>query len=143
MKAAKNSTDVVMDKDDYVKEGRRQLSGNHYKEAINKPNPTHLAQCIMKIVDKIALTCFHSISGTAPPYLSELLRLYSPSRSLRSASDTWIFCVPRVCRRTLGERSFQYIGPVIWNSLSFSVKHATTLSSLKSKLKTHLFSSAY
>ena len=61
------------------------------------------------------------------------------SRSLRSASDTRIFRVPRVCRRTLGERSFQYIGPVIWNSLSFSVRHATTLSSFKSKLKTHLF----
>ena len=43
------------------------------------------------------------------------------------------------CRRTLGERSFQYIGPVIWNSLSFSVRHATSLSSFKSKLKTHLF----
>ena len=42
-----------------------------------------------------------------------------------------------------GERSFQYIGPVIWNSLSFSVRHATSLSSFKSKLKTHLFSSAY
>ena len=53
MKAAKNSTDVVMDKDDYVKEGRRQLSGNHYTEAINKPNPTHLAQCIMKIIDEL------------------------------------------------------------------------------------------
>ena len=69
--------------------------------------------------------------------------LYSPSRSLRSASDTRIFRVPRVCRRTLGERSFQYIGPVIWNSLPFSVRHATSLSSFKSKLKTHLFSSAY
>ena len=58
-------------------------------------------------------------------------------------SDTRIFRVPRVCRRTLGERSFQYIGPVIWNTLSVSVRHATTLSSFKSKLKTHLFSSAY
>ena len=44
---------------------------------------------------KIALTCFHIISGTAPPYLSELLRLYSPSRSLRSASDTRIFSCPK------------------------------------------------
>ena len=69
--------------------------------------------------------------------------LYSPSRSFRSASDTRIFHVPKVYRRTLGERSFQYIGPVIWNSLSFSVRHATTLSTFKSKLKTHLFSSAY
>ena len=96
-----------------------------------------------RIQYKIALTCFHIISVTAPPYLSELLHLYSPSHSLRSASDTRIFSVPRVGRKTLGDRSFQYIGPVTWNSLPFSVRHATSLSSFKSKLKTHLFSSAY
>ena len=84
-----------------------------------------------RIQHKIALTCFNIISGTAPPYLSKLLHLYSPSRSLRSASDTRIFRVPRVCR------------PVIWNSLSFSVRHVTSLPSIKSKLKTHLVSSAY
>ena len=97
---------------------------------------------ICRIQYKIALACFHIISGTAPSYLSELLHLYSPSCSLRSASDTRIFSVPRVCR-TFGERSFQYIGPVIWNSLPFSVRHATSFSTFKSKLKTHLFSSAY
>ena len=103
----------------------------------------HWLPICSRIQYKIALTCFHIISGTAPPYLSELLHLYSPCCSLCSASDTQIFRVPRVCRRTLGERSFQYIGPVNWNSLSFSVRHATSLSSFKSKLKTHLFSSAY
>ena len=41
-----------------------------------------------RIQYKTALTCFHIITGTAPPYLSEFLHLYSPSRSLRSASDT-------------------------------------------------------
>ena len=92
---------------------------------------------------KIALICFHVVSGTAPPYLSELLHLYSPSRSLRSAADTRIFRVPRMGRRTLGERSFQCNGPVIWNSLPLYVRHSSSLSSFKSKLKTHLFSSAY
>ena len=52
------------------------------------------------------------VSGTAPPDLSELLHLYSPSRFLRSAADTRIFRVPKIGRRTTGERSFQYIGPV-------------------------------
>ena len=46
-------------------------------------------------------------------------------------------------RRALGERSFQYIGPVIWNSLPLSVRHSSSLSSFKQKLKTHLCSSAY
>ena len=85
----------------------------------------------------------YSPSGTAPPYLSELLHLYSPSRSLRSAADTRIFRVPRMGRRTLGETSFQCNGPVIWNSLPLSVRHSSSLSSLRSKLKTHLLSSTY
>ena len=54
-----------------------------------------------RIQYKIAFTCFNVVSGTAPPHLSELLHLYSPSRSLRSASDTRISRVPRVRRRTL------------------------------------------
>ena len=92
---------------------------------------------------KIALTCFHVVSGTVPLNLSELLHLYSPFCSPCSASDTKIFSVPEVCRRTLGERSFHCIGPVIWNSLPFSDRHTISLFSFKSKQKTHLFSSAY
>ena len=91
----------------------------------------HWLSISRRIQYKIALKYFHIVSGTVPPYLSELLHLYSPSRSLRSASDTRIFRVPRVCRRTLRERSFQYIGPVIWNCLSFYARHAMSLSSFK------------
>ena len=76
---------------------------------------------------KIALICFHIVSGTVPPYLSALLHLYSPSCSLRSAADAHIFRVPRMGRRTLGERSFQYLGPVLWNSLPVSVRHSSSL----------------
>ena len=94
-----------------------------------------------RIQYKIALICFHIVSGTAPPYLSELLHLCSPSRCPCSAADTRIFRVPRMGRRTMGERSFQYIGPVLWNSLPLSVRHSSSLSFLfKSKLKTNLFS---
>ena len=34
-------------------DGRRQLSGIQYTEAINKPNLTHLAQRIMRIIDEL------------------------------------------------------------------------------------------
>ena len=98
-----------------------------YKAPKSAHNTPSLFDLIWLPISKIVLTCFHIVSGTAPLYLSELLHLYSPSRSLLSASYTWIFHVPRMCRRTLGERSFKYIGPVIWNSLSFSVRHATSL----------------
>ena len=65
------------------------------------PKPAHIIPLLYdlhwlpigsRIKYKIALICFHIVSGTAHPYLFELLQLYYP-RSLRSASDTRIFCV--------------------------------------------------
>ena len=73
-----------------------------------------------RIQCKIALICFHIVSGTVPPFLSELLHVWCASLSLQSASDTRIFRVPRMGKRTLWERSFQYVGPLIWNSLPLS-----------------------
>ena len=55
------------------------------------------------IQNKIDLICFHIVSDTALLYLSELLHLYSPSRSLRSAADTRIFRAPTMGRKALGE----------------------------------------
>ena len=72
------------------------------------PADPHWLTISSRIQYKIALICFHIVSCTASPYLSELLRLYSPSRSLRSATDTRIFRVHRMGRRTLGEIPFQY-----------------------------------
>ena len=48
----------------------------------------------------------------------------------------------RMGRRIMGERFFQYTGPVTWNPLPLSVGHSSLFSSFKSKLETHLFSSA-
>ena len=53
---------------------------------------------------KRALISFHVVSCRASPY--ELLRLYSPSRSLRSASDTGIFRIPRMAGGSCGRGSF-------------------------------------
>ena len=96
-----------------------------------------------RIQYKIALTCFHIVSGTAAPYLSMscfisvlLLLLFVQPQILG-------FSVSQGCAGGLLGRDPFNIGPVIWNSLSFSVRHATSLSSFKSKLKTHLFSSAF
>ena len=37
---------------------------------------------------KVACMCFSAINGSGPAYLSELLHVYTPSRTLRSSSDT-------------------------------------------------------
>ena len=58
---------------------------------------------------------------TAVEYMSDLMGFvcYCQAVSSSQRALTVIFRVLRLCRRTLGERSFQYIGPVIWNSLPF------------------------
>ena len=89
---------------------------------------------------KRALISLHVVSCRASPY--ELLRLYSPSRSLRSASDTGIFRIFLGWQVDPVEEVLQYIGPVLWNSHTVSVRHSSSLISFKSKLKTHIFSSA-
>ena len=92
---------------------------------------------------KTACMRYNSITGSAPSYLFELLQLNSPSRSLRSSSDTCILKLRRFSRKTRGFRSFSYFGPHIWNNLPQNVRRSTTLSSFKNKLKTYLFSEQF
>ena len=47
-----------------------------------------------RIEYKIATICFNVVAGSVPPYLSGLLELYAPSRTLRSSADTRMFCIP-------------------------------------------------
>ena len=93
-----------------------------------------------RIKHKTACMCYNAITGSAPSYLSELLHLYSPSRSLRSTSDTRMFKIQRFNRKTHGFRTFLHFGPHIWNNLSQDIRHSATLSSFKSQLKTFFFS---
>ena len=41
-----------------------------------------------RIQYKVACMCFSAINGSGPAYLSELLPVYTPSRTLLSSSDT-------------------------------------------------------
>ena len=103
----------------------------------------HWLPVSLRIQYKIATICFHIINNTAPPYLCDLLQLYSPSRELRSAADNRIFRIPSTHKKTKGDRAFSYAGPVIWNNLPFSVRHAEDSVSFKAQLKTYLFSTHF
>ena len=93
-----------------------------------------------RIKYKVACMCFSAINGSGPAYLSELLHVYTPSRTLRSSSDTRMLEIQNYKRKTHGFRIFSCFGPHIWNSLPQDLRHCSTLSSFKAKLKTFLFS---
>ena len=89
---------------------------------------------------KLSLLCFNVISHQAFTYLSELLHLYTPSRQLRSSTDTRVFRIPSFRTKSCGQYSFSYQAPVVWNQFPVSVRrHSTFVSSFKSSLKTFLF----
>ena len=73
---------------------------------------------------KISSLCYDVVSDIAPLYLSDLLCLYVPSRSLRSSADTHIFRIPTRKKNFQGQRAFSLLGSVTWNKLPYSVRHA-------------------
>ena len=68
-----------------------------------------------RIQYKINTLCYNCITGTAPSYLCDCLQLYTPSLTLRSASDTLSLQIPRTRLSTVGSRAFSVLGPSTWN----------------------------
>ena len=92
-----------------------------------------------RIKYKVACLCFNAVNSSGPVYLSDLVTLYTPVRTLRSSSDSLTLCIPRTSTKTFGERSFLYAAPEIWNALPLKVRSSKSISSFRTALKTHLF----
>ena len=88
-----------------------------------------------RIFYKMVLIVFKCLNGMGPIYLSELL-------SYSSCSHTLVLNEPLV-RSSYGSRAFYRAGPHLWNSLPSHIRECKTLTSFKSKLKTHLFMAAF
>ena len=80
------------------------------------------------------LVCFQCIyQNSMPPYISDLLHPYCPSRTLRSL-DTSLLTVPRFSLETFGKRYFSVFGPTVWNSLPLSLRKTRCFTTFKMKL---------
>ena len=95
-----------------------------------------------RITFKVLLLVFKCLNGKAPAYLSELLEVYVPPRSLRSASKG-LLCVPNRHYANTRKRDFAHRGPVEWNKLPQDVRDSCSVEVFKKRLKTHLFRIAY
>lgn len=87
----------------------------------------------------ITYQCYHN---SAPEYLTELIKHYTPARSLRSNSK-YLLTVPSLKLKSCGQRSFKFGSAYLWNQLPLELKLSSTLSVFKSRLKTHLFQKYY
>ena len=91
---------------------------------------------------KVAIFVYRFFDGSLPGYLSQTLCAYEPTRNLRSSCEK-LLKVPKHNTRTFGERSFSFLAPSVWNSLPSGLRNSSTLPLFKSRLKTHLFMTAF
>ena len=98
-----------------------------------------------RIQFKILLFVHKALNGIAPPYITELVELKTASRyNLRNSDDTLLLSNPSFKSRIiLGDRSFKYAGPKLWNELLRDIRYANTVHICKRLLKNHLFRKAY
>ena len=93
-----------------------------------------------RIKYKVACMFFNAINSSGPAYLSELLHVYTLSRTY----TTLFFWHPYAENPTIQTQDswlshLSCFGPHMWNSLPQNIKHCSSLSSFKAKLKTFLF----
>ncbi len=121
------------------------------KVVLGKSLYDHVTPCLFELhwlpisfrIDyKIAVTTFKCLHDLSPEYLSDLIEVYTPSRPLRSASSALL--KPKVTKfKTLGDRSFAYTAPSVWNSLPEYLRKETSIDSFKKNLKTFYFKKAF
>ena len=113
------------------------LNQNKYYSATTALKDLHWLPIEKRIEFKIATITYKCLNELAPPYLSELLEQYVPSRNLRSSTKNLLIC-PRT-KTVFEDRAFSIAAPNIWNNLSTRTRNSESLDSFKKNLKTEFF----
>ena len=90
---------------------------------------------------KLCLLTYKTLQIQQPTYLYNSLSFPSHSLSTRS-SDSSVLSIPYV-QTSLGKRAFSVIAPRLWNSFPPDSRNSLSVSTFRSKLKTHLFKLAF
>ncbi len=98
----------------------------------------HWLPVAARIQFKTLMLAYRTTTGSAPTYFHSLLRIYIPSRSLRSASERCVVVPSQRGSKSLS-RTFSFTVPGRWNDLPTPIRNAGSLSIFKQQLKTHLF----
>ena len=88
-----------------------------------------------------AVVTFKTQQTSSPQYLNQHISLRTSALNTRSSSVPLLYVPFR--RTSFARRSFSTAAPLIWNSLPPAVLNCDSLSIFKSRLKTHLFSTAF
>ena len=122
---------------------RLVLKANKFDHVTPLLRTLHWLPIQARIEYKLSTLCFGFFNDSSPAYFSDLLSIYTPSRNLRSSSDSRILSVPTTKTVTYGQRTFSFCASKQWNSLPFIIRHSHSKESFKRALKTYLFKKHY
>ncbi len=90
----------------------------------------HWLPVAARIKFKTLMLAYRTATGSAPSYFHSLLRIYIPSRSLRSASERRLVVPSQRGTKSLS-RTFSFTVPGWWNDLPTPIRNADSLTIFK------------
>ncbi len=130
-----------------IKHNLQMIQNAAARLVFNEPKRAHVTPLFIslhwlpvaaRIKFKTLMLAYRTTTGSAPSYFHSLLRIYIPSRSLRSASERRLVVPSQRGSKSLS-RTFSFTIPGWWNNLPTLIRNAGSLSIFKQQLKTHLF----
>ena len=79
-----------------------------------------------RIVFKVLVLVYKCQNGLGSGYLTDMVTMYMPVRSLRSATQSMLM-VPRTKLKMVSDRAFSVAGPSVWNCLPSDIKDSGSL----------------
>ena len=95
-----------------------------------------------RISFKILIITFKVVHYSIPLYLVSHITLKTNPRNLRN-HDALLLEIPRSRSSRMGDRSFSFIAPKLWNPLPFNIRNSSSVKSFKKSLKTYFFTTHY
>ena len=130
-----------------VQKAAARLVYNHpkFSHTTSLLRSLHWLPVAARIQFKTLVLAYRALKGTAPSYLQALVKSYTPSRPLRSATSERLVApsLRGPCGRSTRSRLFSVLAPQWWNELPTEVRTAESLAIFRRRLKTHLFKKYY
>ena len=99
----------------------------------------HWLPVAARIRFKTLLLAYRAANGSGPVYIQDLVKRYTPARSLRSASANRLVAPSLRAKHSSKSRLFAVLAPKWWNELPMDIRTSEGLHIFSHKLKTHLF----
>ena len=146
-----NCNSLLLGSPDYIIQKLQRVQNCAARLVAGQPRAAHIRPVLkelhwlpveQRITFKVLLLTFKALNNLAPPYLSQLIVPYNPTRNLRSAGKH-LLEVPNVRLKSYGDRAFSVAAPKQWNDIPLDIKLSGSVDVFKSRLKTYLFRLAF